>query len=207
VHSTGKDGKPEDKSEHLDVPADLANGLVPVIVENMRPDAGATLTLKHAARHSGAEEAGSTDGTVVELNIDKILKDSQSRDSIEVRPHDVITVSQAPLIYVVGQVRRPGGFPLVGKTDCTVLQALSLAEGLDRTAAGKRAVVLRRQADLGRVQIPLNVDRILAGRAPDISLLPDDVLFVPTNSAKSAGMKTLDTILQTTTGMAIYGRF
>ena len=45
VHSTGKDGKAEDKSEHLDVPADLANGLVPVIVENMRPDAGATVTV------------------------------------------------------------------------------------------------------------------------------------------------------------------
>lgn len=45
VHSTGKDGKPEDKSEHLDLPADLANGLVPVIVENMRGDAGATVTV------------------------------------------------------------------------------------------------------------------------------------------------------------------
>lgn len=45
VHSTGKDGKAEDKSEHLDLPEDLANGLVPVIVENMHADAGATVTV------------------------------------------------------------------------------------------------------------------------------------------------------------------
>lgn len=45
VHSTGKDGKAEDKSEHLDLPPDLANGLVPTLVENMHPDAGATITV------------------------------------------------------------------------------------------------------------------------------------------------------------------
>lgn len=45
VHSTGKDGKSEDKSEHVDLPVDLANGLVPVIVENMRPAPGATATV------------------------------------------------------------------------------------------------------------------------------------------------------------------
>jgi hypothetical protein len=45
MQSTGKDGKREDKSEHVDLPPDLANGLVPVIVENMRSDAGATVTV------------------------------------------------------------------------------------------------------------------------------------------------------------------
>jgi hypothetical protein len=45
VHSTGKDGKAEDKIEHLDLPADLANGLVPMLVENMHPDSGATITV------------------------------------------------------------------------------------------------------------------------------------------------------------------
>lgn len=37
VHSTGKDGKEEVKTDHLDLPPDLVNGLVPVVVENMRP--------------------------------------------------------------------------------------------------------------------------------------------------------------------------
>jgi len=42
VHSTGKDGKEEVRSEHLDLPPDLANGMIPVIVENLRPTAPPT---------------------------------------------------------------------------------------------------------------------------------------------------------------------
>jgi hypothetical protein len=45
VHSRDKDGKEEDKTEHLDLPLDLANGLVPVIVENMSAEPGATVTV------------------------------------------------------------------------------------------------------------------------------------------------------------------
>jgi hypothetical protein len=39
VRSEGKDGKEDVKTEHLTLPPDLANGLIPLVVENMRPDA------------------------------------------------------------------------------------------------------------------------------------------------------------------------
>ena len=42
VRSTGKDGKEEVKTDHLSLPPDLANGMVPLVVENMRPDAPET---------------------------------------------------------------------------------------------------------------------------------------------------------------------
>ena len=45
VRSVGKDGKSEVKTEHIDLQPDLANGLVPVLIENMHPDAGATITV------------------------------------------------------------------------------------------------------------------------------------------------------------------
>jgi hypothetical protein len=38
VRSTGKDGKEEVKSEHMDLPSDLANGLILSISKNIRPD-------------------------------------------------------------------------------------------------------------------------------------------------------------------------
>jgi polysaccharide export outer membrane protein len=93
-----------------------------------------------------------------------------------------------------------------GGSDFSVLQALSLAEGLNNTAAPKRAVILRKGKS-GRIEVAVNLARILAGRAPDTPLQAEDVLFIPDNAAKTAGMRTLDTILQTATGMAIYGRF
>ena len=42
VRSTGKDGKEEVKTDHLGLPPDLANGMVPLVVENIRPDAPET---------------------------------------------------------------------------------------------------------------------------------------------------------------------
>ncbi|MFZ0301894.1 MAG: hypothetical protein WAL75_04385 [Terracidiphilus sp.] len=42
VRSTGKDGKEEVKNDHMKLPPDLANGLVPLVVENMLADAPAT---------------------------------------------------------------------------------------------------------------------------------------------------------------------
>jgi hypothetical protein len=42
VDSTGKDGKEEVKTDHLDLPLDLANGMVPMVVENLRSDAQKT---------------------------------------------------------------------------------------------------------------------------------------------------------------------
>ena len=94
-----------------------------------------------------------------------------------------------------------------GRSNFSVLQALSLAEGLSNTAASKKAMILRKQENSGRIEVPVNLEQILAGRAPDTPLQAEDVLFIPNNAVKSAGMKTLDTILQTVTGMAIYGRY
>ena len=50
VRSTGKDGKEEVKTDHLNLPPDLANGMVPLVVENMRSDApGTTVSMLVAA--------------------------------------------------------------------------------------------------------------------------------------------------------------
>lgn len=45
VRSTGKDGKEEVKTEHLNLTPDLANGMMPVLVENFRADTSRTLPM------------------------------------------------------------------------------------------------------------------------------------------------------------------
>lgn len=42
VHTTGKDGKEDVQTEHLNLPPDLANGIVAQIVQNLKPDAPET---------------------------------------------------------------------------------------------------------------------------------------------------------------------
>ena len=46
------------------------------------------------------------------------------------QPNDVVSVPKADLVYVIGEVRKAGGFMLRTREQMTVLQALSLAEGM-----------------------------------------------------------------------------
>ena len=109
------------------------------------------------------------------------------------------------MIYVIGSVKHPGGFPLQEKANLSVLEALSLAEGLDRTASAAHAKILRSSNTThGRVEIPINVKEILAGKDTDVPLLADDILFIPNSTGKAASMRVVEALIQTGTGVAIY---
>jgi polysaccharide biosynthesis/export protein len=142
-----------------------------------------------------------------QLNVRKVMDAKSPEENIDVLPNDVITVPKADLVYIVGAVHRSGGFPLAEKEQISVLQAVSLAEGLDRMAAAKSARILRQSTPgAERTELPINVQQILNGRARDVSLQANDILFIPTNAAKSVSIRVLEAALQAGTGVAIYGR-
>jgi polysaccharide biosynthesis/export protein len=178
----------------------------------LRPDAGRILKLTRHADSSpipipSAAPDASGKFMIAEINVEELVRGVNPSSNVAVQPHDVISIPPAELVYVVGQVRKPGGFIMTGRENFTVLQAVSMAEGLDRSAAPKKARILRKATSSGHVEIPVNLESILSGRIADMPMQPEDVLFVPTNAAKNAGMKTLDAIIQTATGIAIYGRY
>jgi polysaccharide export outer membrane protein len=92
-----------------------------------------------------AQEAVSLDATAGRENIRVNLKDLQSgaasARNIDLRDGDTIYVARAEQVYVFGQVRTPGSYPI--KTDTTVLQALSLAGGVLPTGAMNRTRIIR----------------------------------------------------------------
>ena len=177
----------------------------------LRRDAGRTLKVTRRAEWGplplpSALADATAKFNVAEIDLDDFVRGKAPAANIQIRPYDVVSVPQAELVYVVGQVRKPGGFAMSGHDGLTVLQAISMAEGLDRTAAAKKARILRKSHDASRSELAVNLESILAGRSPDLALQADDVLFVPNNAARSAGMKTLDAMIQLTTGVVIYGR-
>jgi polysaccharide biosynthesis/export protein len=143
-----------------------------------------------------------------ELNVRNVMEAKNPDENIDVLPNDVVTVPKADLVYVVGAVHRSGGFPLSEKEQISVLQAVSLAEGLDRVAGAKNARILRQPAPgAERTEIPVNVQEILDGRAKDMSLQANDILFIPNSVAKSASMRAIEAAIQTGTGLVIWGRY
>ncbi len=135
------------------------------------------------------------------------LRDSAS--NITVRPHDEISVPRAQLIYVIGNVKRAGGFTLREGSTFSALEALSMAEGLAPNASPKSAHILRKTGtdSTSRQRIPINLQKILSGKSPDVELTAADILFIPDNVSKRVTTRTLETALNTISGVAIFRGF
>jgi len=172
-----------------------------------RADAGPTLTITRRAAygpipHSAARQL-LTGESVLEIDLKNLMDAGGSTENLLIEPHDVISVSTAQLVYVLGNVKRAGGFPLAGKPSLSVLQALALSEGADPRANLRRAQILRRGSTVEH-QIPVDIQKILAGKAEDVVLRPNDVLFVPNNTMKTITTRTIDAAIQIGTGILIF---
>jgi polysaccharide export outer membrane protein len=145
--------------------------------------------------------------SVAEVEIGQILGARKPTDNISIMPHDVISVPKGELVYVIGGVNKAGGFVLAEKENMSVLQALSLAEGLGRSADSRHAKVLRlRSGQEQRIEIAVDVKKILDGTSLDPPLQAGDILFIPDSTAKRVGMRTIEAMVQTATGIAIWRR-
>jgi polysaccharide export outer membrane protein len=137
-----------------------------------------------AANDSRASE-DQVSGTTVESSLKNLLESGDSRYNVTVYPGDVVKVTRAGVVYVEGDVKKPGGFMLKTNENISVLQAVALAEGLTRTAAGSHARIIRTNEGTGaRTEIPIDLNKILAG-GTDAMLRPNDIVFVPNSTGKS----------------------
>ena len=124
--------------------------------------------------------------------------------NVEIDPGDTIVVSKAGIVYVVGDVGRPGGFIMENNQPMTVLQAIAMAAGTNRTAALNSARIVRRTpAGLTEVKIPLK--QIMAAKTNDMPMYADDILFIPGSAARSVMTRSMESVFQIATSAAIYG--
>lgn len=116
---------------------------------------------------------------------------------------DTVQVSRAGLVFVIGDVVRPGGFPVDPAQGLTVVQALSLAWGPTQNAATSKALLIREQKS-GRTLTTLNVKRLLHGQDPDQPIYDRDILFIPDSAAKNLMNRTMEAAIQSAVGVTIY---
>jgi len=129
--------------------------------------------------------------------------DTASDHNPELAPGDTVQVSRAGLVYVVGDVLRPGGFPVDPAQGLTVVQAISLAWGPTQNASMAKALLIREQKG-GRTITTLNLKRMLHGQEPDQLVRDRDILFVPDSAAKNLWNRTVESAIQSAIGVTIY---
>jgi polysaccharide biosynthesis/export protein len=110
------------------------------------------------------------------------LKHNDAQTSIQnnvpVYPGDLIVVPRAGVVYVLGDVGRPGGYVMEDDGKITLLQALAEAGGVNRTAAVNQAFLLRKRTD-GYDTDKVHVGKLVRGEGEDIELHPNDIVFLP----------------------------
>ena len=106
-----------------------------------------------------------------------------------------IRVPEAGKIFVVGNVKKPGAFPLQEDAESTILKALALAEGLLPYAA-KQAYIYRREAGPGaKNEIPIEIGKIMDRKSPDLPLKANDILYIPDAKGTRAMWSALEKVL------------
>lgn len=120
------------------------------------------------------------DVKVAGMTAEQLGKDLASRlTTYIVNPRVTVSVVEikSRQVYILGQVSKPGGFPLIAPT--RVLQLIAEAGGLTNYANRKGIVVLR-QGPEGEKKIHFNYNSVVRGdEAQNISLQPGDTVVVP----------------------------
>jgi polysaccharide export outer membrane protein len=113
-----------------------------------------------------------------------------------------IRVPEAGRVYVVGNIKKPGAFPIKDATDTTVLKALALSEGL-MPFATKLAYIYRQEGGAaGKSEIPIELEKIMQRKSPDVLLLANDILYIPDSKSRRNVANALEKIVMVGGGMA-----
>lgn len=180
--------------------------------DGLRQDAGPSITISRQIQY-GAIPLPTTKPdptgqfTVAEVEVRELMAGTKPAENILISPHDVITVPTAEVIYVIGEVRKPGEVSLKDRRSISVLQALSSAEGFGPAPAAQDSKIVRMgPGTKERAEIPVDLRKVMAGKAEDIAMRPNDILVVPPSGPKKAAARATEAAIQTITGVIIWHR-
>ena len=141
------------------------------------------------------------DPTTVEYNpaaLKPIISD------VQIFPGDSILIPRAGVVYVAGNVSKPGVYVLDGRRSLTVEEAMTLAGGGGKASALKRVQLVRTMDDGRKEAITIPVNLIFRGQAPDVALVDGDILYVPTSNARLITEQAITSALGIGTSVIVY---
>ena len=107
--------------------------------------------------------------------------------------NEEVRVPVAGKIFVLGNIHKPGAFPVRDPADNTVLKMVALSEGL-MPFSMKIAYIVRRQEGEKPREIPVELAKIMERKSPDVPLEVGDILYVPDNKTRRSTMSIIDRV-------------
>jgi polysaccharide export outer membrane protein len=122
-------------------------------------------------------------------------------NNVDLQPGDTIVVPRAGIVYVLGEVGRPGGYVMNATGGVTVLQVVAVAGGPNHFASAGKTRLLRK-TDNGFQEQHIDLTKLLRGKIHDVAVADEDILYIPSSAIKS--VLSASTLVTTAASVAIY---
>jgi polysaccharide export outer membrane protein len=156
---------------------------------------------------AGAEILVTQNDTVHRIAVKALLSGADPALNLRLAGNEEVRVPVAGKIFVVGNIRKPGGFPVRDPADQTVLKMVAFSEGLMPFSQKIAYIVRPREGESPR-EIPIELAKIMERKSPDVTLEIGDILYVPDNKTRRSTMSILDRVAgfgsNTASGLVIW---
>jgi polysaccharide export outer membrane protein len=174
--------------------------------EGLSPDAGPEILVSR----SQPGEDGAPTVLTQRIPLHGLIDEADPELNVRLFGGEEIRVPEVGKVYVVGNVKRPGAFPVQDSNGTSVLKLLAIAEGL-LPYTGKQAFVYRRNpGSEAKNEITIELGKIVDRKSPDVPLQPNDILYIPDNKGKKLAFTTLERLAgfgsNTASGVLIWRR-
>ena len=150
------------------------------------PKAGQIINIVHSAQSLSCTLPGAANQPDVAFSTYKLSETMMGLPAANpwIEPGDIITLPEAPQVYVVGNVFSPLTIPL--KEPVTISRAIAMAGGLKQDSKKDKIRIVRQEpGSTTSKEMLVDLSAIEKKRAEDIVLMPNDIIDVPLSSGKS----------------------
>lgn len=121
--------------------------------------------------------------------------------NVDLQPGDTIVIPRAGIVYVLGEVGRPGGYVMNATGGVTVLQVVAVAGGPTHFASAGKTRLLRKTNN-GFQEQHIDLKKLLRGKIHDVAVADEDILYIPSSAIKS--VLSASALVTTAASVAIY---
>ena len=154
----------------------------------IREDAGSDILVSREV-----DSAGKPERVTETIPVRGLIDQADPKLNLLLHGGEEVLVPEARLIYIVGNVKKPGAFPVRNDEQTTVMQLLALSEGLTPFSA-KIAYIYRPAPSGPRQEIAVPLEKILKRKVPDVPLSANDILYIPDNKGRRLTAEAIDRI-------------
>jgi polysaccharide export outer membrane protein len=148
--------------------------------QGLAENAGPEILISHSQRVPNGDPVS----VIRRVPVKALIGGTDPELNLRLEGGEEIRVPEAGKVFVVGNVKKPGSFPITDGEQTSVMKVLAMAEGA-LPYSDKMAYIYRAEGGSGgKAQIEIELKKIMDRKAPDVPVLPDDVLYIPENAGR-----------------------